>query len=251
MVEFFAPWCGHCKSLAPQWEKAAGMLEGKAVHLGAVDATVHSALAGKFGVSGYPTIKVFKSGAKSSSPSDATSYDGARTADAIAKFALSIAEDKSEPKPIVELTSEAVMTEQCGSTSMCLISYLPHILDSKKSVRDAYIATLKEVAAKQKGKPISFVWIEAGQQEPLAQALELGGAGYPAVAVLNVKKLRFAPYTGTFTEAGLNDFLKSVLSGKIKTVATSGKEQPKIATTAPWDGKDGQLPADDASRDEL
>lgn len=50
MVEFFAPWCGHCKNLAPHWEQAATELKGK-VKLGALDATVHTVTAGRYGVS--------------------------------------------------------------------------------------------------------------------------------------------------------------------------------------------------------
>ena len=49
LVEFFAPWCGHCQQLAPEFAKAATELEGK-VKLGAVDATVNTKVAAKFKV---------------------------------------------------------------------------------------------------------------------------------------------------------------------------------------------------------
>lgn len=58
LVEFFAPWCGHCKSLAPEWEKAAKALEG-IVKIGAVDMTTDEEAGRPYGIQGFPTIKFF------------------------------------------------------------------------------------------------------------------------------------------------------------------------------------------------
>ncbi|KAE8618060.1 hypothetical protein XENTR_v10009261 [Xenopus tropicalis] len=76
LVEFFAPWCGHCKKLAPEYEIAATKLKGT-LSLAKVDCTANSNTCNKYGVSGYPTLKIFRDG------EDSGSYDGPRTADGI------------------------------------------------------------------------------------------------------------------------------------------------------------------------
>jgi len=64
LVMFYAPWCGHCKRMKPEYEKAASKLvdlklDGK---LAAVDAQKYSGLGNRFSVRGYPSVKYFKNG---------------------------------------------------------------------------------------------------------------------------------------------------------------------------------------------
>ena len=82
LVEFYAPWCGHCKSLAPKYEQLASVFAGdKEVIIAKVDATEEQGLGTKYGVSGYPTLKFFAPGS-----SEPESYDGARELDDMVNF---------------------------------------------------------------------------------------------------------------------------------------------------------------------
>lgn len=59
-----APWCGHCQQLAPAYAQAATELrnESSPARLGKVDATAQTALATEFGITSYPTLKLFRDG---------------------------------------------------------------------------------------------------------------------------------------------------------------------------------------------
>ncbi|XP_019196899.1 PREDICTED: protein disulfide isomerase-like 1-4 [Ipomoea nil] len=76
MVEFYAPWCGHCLALAPEYAAAATELKGEDVTLAKVDASEEAELAQKYDVQGFPTIYFFIDGVHKP-------YNGQRSKDAI------------------------------------------------------------------------------------------------------------------------------------------------------------------------
>lgn len=80
LVEFYAPWCGHCKNLQPAYEKAAKSLAGLA-KVAAVncDAEENKPFCGRMGVQGFPTLKIVRPGKRPGRPL-VEDYQGARTA---------------------------------------------------------------------------------------------------------------------------------------------------------------------------
>ena len=81
-VKFYAPWCGHCKRLAPDWEKAATALKekGSKARIADVDCTVEKTSASKNSIQGYPTLKLFKNGV------EVEKYSGKRTMEDIVDY---------------------------------------------------------------------------------------------------------------------------------------------------------------------
>jgi len=132
LVEFYAPWCGHCKALAPEYAKAAGILAEKEskIVLAKLDATEEGAVAEKFEVRGYPTLKFFRNG-------KATEYGGGRTADTI----VSWLEKKTGP-PALALASVEEATAFVAGKDVAVIGVFA---DQTTDAAKAYLAAAASI----------------------------------------------------------------------------------------------------------
>jgi len=69
MVEFYAPWCGHCKKLAPVYEKVAkDFHKEKNIIIARVDAIANDSLNTRYRIGGYPTVYFFEANKRNENP---------------------------------------------------------------------------------------------------------------------------------------------------------------------------------------
>ncbi|EJU06485.1 protein disulfide isomerase [Dacryopinax primogenitus] len=111
LVEFFAPWCGHCKALAPHYEEAATQLKEKGIKLAKVDCVAQGDLCQEYGVAGYPTLKVFRNG----TPAE---YAGNRKTEGIVSYMI------KQSLPAVTDVTLAMHDEFTHEDRVVLIAYV-------------------------------------------------------------------------------------------------------------------------------
>ncbi|CAH8462008.1 unnamed protein product [Heterobilharzia americana] len=236
LVEFFAPWCGHCKNLKPHWFQAARELKG-VVKVGALDSTVHSQMTKKYSIRGFPTIKYFPAGQKTDDPVD---YDGARTSDAIVAWAMEKVDALAPSPEVIELTSANDLKEACENHPLCIISVFPMLYDCQSDCRNKYIDILKTEAANFKKQKWGWLWTEALKQPELEKTFDIGGSGYPAMVAVHGRKMKRTTLRGSFSSTSVHDFLRSLSVGGVNLPLFDVKALPEIKTVEPWDGKDAK-----------
>ena len=87
-VKFFAPWCGHCKALAPKFEDLANKLADSEIVAAQVDCTANGEICRQESVRGYPTLRFYNDGAF------VEQYKGSREADSMKSWL----EEKMKPQ---------------------------------------------------------------------------------------------------------------------------------------------------------
>ena len=246
IVAFYAPWCGHCQKLLPEWNAAATQLKGQ-IKLAKVDATVNQQLASRYQIQGYPTIKIFPPGDKTNS--NIEEYNGPRDEDGIVQYALSKLNSYGYVPDIPQLVNNDILKETCEEkTRICILVFLPHIADSSKNERNKYLDYVKKSRKDHLGKPIYYLWAQGGDYFDLEDKLHLG-FGYPAVVALNYNKKKYAVCRKAFTQENLSEFVSGLLRGR--EALMNLPELPKLKNKDLWDGNDAPKVETEKEADDL
>lgn len=121
MVEFYAPWCEHCKKLAPEYSKAAIELRKHKIRFGKVDGDSHRDLVEKYKIKGYPTLIYFVDGVP-------FEYNGIPTAEGIIDWVQKRQEKK------VHLLNSTDSIEDISSSIPILCIYFGSSSSNERSV---------------------------------------------------------------------------------------------------------------------
>lgn len=148
LLEFYAPWCGHCKALAPKYEELGQLYASdefsKLVTIAKVDATANDV---PDEIQGFPTIKLFPAGKKDSP----VEYSGSRTVEDLVQFIKENGSHKvaaviEEAKEKIEEATEEVK-EKASSVADEAASGAEKATDAAKSGAEKATDAAKEAAS--------------------------------------------------------------------------------------------------------
>jgi len=200
IVEFYAPWCGHCKSLAPEWETAAAALKDAPipVKLAKVDATIHEELAKRFDVSGYPTLKVFRNGEE-----DKDADDVPRQSSELIEYVKAKSDPNYKPPPsaVIDLT-EAGFHDFINEHELSLVEFFAPWCGHCKRLKPEYEKAAKKLAAHD--PPIPLAIVDATKASEVAKEYDV--SGYPTLFIF--RKGQKFEYNGGKDENGIVTYMK-------------------------------------------
>ncbi|ORX51285.1 disulfide isomerase [Hesseltinella vesiculosa] len=205
LVEFYAPWCGHCKSLAPVYaELGDAFSHSDDVIIAKLDADEHRDLGAAFGVQGFPTLKWFPKGVTSSV--GVVDYSGGRDLDALSKFV----HDKSGIRPHIRATVSHVKSLATGDfhdtvddpSTGTLVEFYASWCGHCKSLAPIY----EKVGAAFANEPkCNVVKIDADKERAIGTEYDI--SGFPTIKFFPPGGAEPIPYEGGRGEADFLAFL--------------------------------------------
>uniref|UniRef100_A0A8C0R1S2 Protein disulfide-isomerase TMX3 n=1 Tax=Canis lupus dingo TaxID=286419 RepID=A0A8C0R1S2_CANLU len=210
LVDFYAPWCGHCKKLEPIWNEVGLEMKsiGSPVKVGKMDATSYSSIASEFGVRGYPTIKLLKGDL-------AYNYRGPRTKDDIIEFAHRVSGALIRPLPSQQ------MFEHVQKRHRVFFVYI----GGESPLKEKYIDAASEL--------IVYTYFFSASEEVVPEYVTL--KEMPAVLVF--KDETYFIYDGKFQSCNscktwlLNLDMSFLISGKLVAIAVIDEKNTSIEHT--------------------
>jgi protein disulfide-isomerase-like protein len=121
LIEYYAPWCGHCKNLKPIYENAATLLKGE-FKLAKVDCDSQKSICNSMNITSYPSLKFFENGIDVIILGIASDFIGTRDVDGIVETVrLGNKPPVEEPSDVLALTKETYSA--FVSTGITLVEY--------------------------------------------------------------------------------------------------------------------------------
>ncbi|OIT03305.1 PREDICTED: protein disulfide isomerase-like 1-3 [Nicotiana attenuata] len=184
MVEFYAPWCGHCQALAPEYAAAATELKGENVMLAKVDATEEAELAQKYDVQGYPAVFFFIDGLHKP-------YNGERNKDAIVSWI------KKKTGPALSNITTAEEAERIlKDEKKVVLAYLNDLVGDKSEELAAAAALEDDVNFYQTASPDVAKLFHIDSQ-----------AKRPALVIIKKEAENINHFGGEFTKSAIAEFV--------------------------------------------
>ncbi|KAI3809532.1 hypothetical protein L1987_25509 [Smallanthus sonchifolius] len=202
MVEFYAPWCGHCKALAPEYTAAATDLKGEAVVLAKVDAQEESELAETYEVQGFPTVLFFVDGVHKP-------YLGQRTKDAIVTWIK-----KKTGPGVYNITTVEAAEKILTSEDKVVVAFLDSLVGSESE---------ELVAASRLDDDVNFYQTV---DPNVAKLFHINpDVKRPVLVLLKKDAEKVTHYDGPFEKSSIKEF---VFANKLPLVTTFSRESATL-----------------------
>ncbi|GAM35798.1 hypothetical protein TCE0_017r04398 [Talaromyces pinophilus] len=205
LVEFFAPWCGHCKNLAPVYEELAQTFSfSDKVQIAKVDADEHRSLGKKYGVQGFPTLKFFDG--KSDTP---TEYNGGRDLESLSAFITEKTgvrpKASYQPPSNVQMLTESSFKDVVGAADKnVLVAFTAPWCGHCKKLAPTW-EDLANDFARDENVVIAKVDCEAENSKSLAK--EFGIQGFPTIKYFPAGSSEAVTYEGGRAENNFVDYI--------------------------------------------